>query len=102
MAQSLDTSDTESWKASGGTLPTPSSSTTTTQVSKYNPAHYQRGTIEPWDFVAAQGLDFFLGNVVKYITRAGHKKYEDELDDLLKAKVYLEKKIALVSGNRNR
>lgn len=71
-------------------------------MSKYNPAHYQRGTIEPWDFVAAQGLDFFLGNVVKYITRAGHKKYEDELDDLLKAKVYLEKKIALVSGNRNR
>jgi hypothetical protein len=71
-------------------------------MSKYDPDHYKRGAIEPWDFVASQNLDFFLGNVVKYISRAGHKKYEEEIDDLLKAKIYLEKKIALVSGARNK
>ena len=71
-------------------------------MSKYNPEHYRRGAIEPWDFVASQNLDFFLGNVIKYVTRAGHKQYEGEIDDLIKAKIYLEKKIALVSGARNK
>lgn len=69
-------------------------------MSKYDPDHYKRGAIEPWDFVASQGLDFFLGNVVKYVTRAGHKRHEEEIDDLLKAKVYLEKKIQMVSAVR--
>lgn len=58
--------------------------------------------IEVWDFIADQQLDYFLGNVIKYVCRAGHKKYEEELDDLLKAKAYIEKKIALTSASRNR
>ena len=32
-----------------------------------DPAHYQRGTIQVWDFIADQRLDFFAGNVVKYV-----------------------------------
>lgn len=71
-------------------------------MSKYNPAHYQRGSIQVWDFIADQNLDYFLGNVVKYVCRAGHKKYEEEIDDLLKAKAYIEKRIALTSASRNR
>lgn len=71
-------------------------------MTKYSPTHYKRGTIEVWDFIADQQLDYFLGNVVKYVCRAGHKKYEEELDDLLKAKAYIEKKIALASASRNR
>ncbi len=71
-------------------------------MTKYSPTHYQRGKIEVWDFIADQQLDYFLGNVIKYVCRAGHKKYEEELDDLLKAKAYIEKKIALTSANRNR
>ncbi len=71
-------------------------------MSKYSPSHYQRGSIEVWDFIADQKLDYFAGNVVKYICRAGHKDYESEIDDLLKAKVYIEKKIALVSAGRNK
>lgn len=71
-------------------------------MSKYAPDHYARGVIEVWDFIADQKLDYFLGNVVKYISRAGHKPHEDEIDDLLKAKAYLEKKIFLVSKLRNR
>ena len=70
-------------------------------MSKYSPDHYQRGSIEVWNFIADQKLDYFLGNVVKYICRAGHKKYEEEIDDLLKAKAYIDKKIQIVSGSRN-
>ncbi len=70
--------------------------------SKYSPAHYQRGVIEVWDFVADQGLDYFSGNIVKYLCRAGHKAHEEELDDLRKAKAYIDKRIELVNKSRNR
>jgi len=64
-------------------------------MNKFSPSHYQRGKIQVWDFIADQELDFFTGNVVKYVCRAGHKDQEGELDDLKKAKVYIDKKIAL-------
>ena len=64
-------------------------------MSKFSPSHYQRGKIQVWDFIADQELDFFAGNVIKYVCRAGHKDQEGELDDLKKAKVYIDKKIAL-------
>jgi hypothetical protein len=70
-------------------------------MSKYSPSHYQTGVIEVWDFIADQGLDFFLGNVIKYVCRAGKKPYEEEIDDLLKAKAYIDKRIELVSKERN-
>ncbi len=69
--------------------------------TKYSPSHYQRGIIEVWDFIQDQELDYFLGNVVKYVCRAGHKSYEDEIDDLRKAKVYISKKIEIISKARN-
>ena len=65
--------------------------------NKYDPQHYQRGKIQVWDFVADQKLDFFKGNVVKYVCRAGTKSGESELDDLMKAKVYVEKAIELLA-----
>ena len=64
-------------------------------MSKFSPPHYQRGKIEVWDFIADQELDYFTGNVIKYLCRAGHKDRETELDDLQKARVYIEKRIAL-------
>ena len=88
--------------ASGKSETTPPTKNSLKNVSKYSPSHYQQGKIQVWDFIADQNLDFHLGNVIKYVCRAGHKKYEDEIDDLLKAKVYIEKKIALVSQGRNR
>ena len=71
-------------------------------MSKYSPDHYIRGVIEVWDFIADQQLDYFTGNVVKYVCRAGYKPHEEEIDDLLKAKAYIEKKISLVSKAANR
>lgn len=38
-----------------------------------HPSHYNRGKIEVIDFIEDQGLSFHLGNVIKYITRAGSK-----------------------------
>ena len=64
---------------------------------KHDPQHYQKGNIQVWDFIADQKLDFFKGNVVKYVCRAGSKSGETELDDLMKAKVYVEKAIELLA-----
>lgn len=56
-----------------------------------HPAHYTTGKIEVWDFIADQKLDYFLGNVVKYVCRCTHKG--EELKDLQKARAYLQERI---------
>jgi hypothetical protein len=66
-------------------------------MTKYNPSHYQRGSIQVWDFVVDQQLDFLAGNIIKYICRAGHKDQETELDDWLKVRAYVERKIETLS-----
>ena len=68
--------------------------------SKVNPKHYQHGRIQVWDFIVDQQLDFLAGNVVKYLCRAGRKDKESTLDDLLKAQVYLNKKIDTLTNDR--
>ena len=57
-----------------------------------NPPHYTAGGIETIDFIEAKGLGFNLGNVVKYVSRAGRK--DDRLTDLKKARWYLDREIA--------
>ena len=54
--------------------------------------HYKRQTIQPWDYIAANGLGFFEGNVVKYVTRWRDKA---GVEDLRKARHYLDKLIEL-------
>ena len=48
--------------------------------------------IEAWD------LDFHLGNTVKYISRAGKKGTDKELQDLKKALWYLKRKIEQIEN----
>ena len=50
-------------------------------VISSTPKHYQ-GTIQPIDLINAQNLNFNLGNVVKYVCRAGKKQGENILSDL--------------------
>lgn len=57
--------------------------------TKSNPAHYQRDGIEPIELIESCGLDFLLGNVVKYVSRAGQKPGESREADLAKASDYL-------------
>jgi hypothetical protein len=52
------------------------------------PQYYKRGSIEVWDFIRDQQLDYHLGCAIKYICRAGHK--DDAISDLSKAIHYLE------------
>lgn len=54
-------------------------------------SHYTRGKIEVIDFIEDQQLPYHLGNVIKYIARAGYKG--DKLEDLKKARWYLDRYI---------
>jgi len=66
-----------------------------------NAIHYEStGDYDVIDFVQDYKLNFNRGNVIKYITRAGKK--DDELQDLLKAKDYIEREIQYVRDLRNK
>lgn len=58
-----------------------------------HPDHYNKGKIEVIDFIEDQKLGYHLGNTVKYVARAGKKDASKEIEDLEKAKWYLERKI---------
>lgn len=57
-----------------------------------HPAHYKTGGIETIDFIEAKKLNYNLGNVVKYVTRADHKGNRKQ--DLEKAAWYLAREIS--------
>ena len=66
-----------------------------------NALHYDNG--KDYDIIDVCNhykLNFNRGNIVKYIARAGKK--DDELQDLYKAKDYIEREIAFVRELRNR
>ena len=56
-----------------------------------HPAHYNQGKFEVMDVIDDWGLNFALGNVVKYVARAPYKN--NALEDLQKAKWYLEQEM---------
>jgi hypothetical protein len=58
-----------------------------------HPSHYTDGKIEVIEFIEDKKLNFHRGNAVKYISRAGKKDPKKELEDLNKAKWYLEREI---------
>ena len=57
-----------------------------------NPKHYDKVGfgIQPLEYITANELDFLEGNVIKYVSRYPHK---GGLNDLLKARTYIEKLI---------
>lgn len=58
-----------------------------------SPSHYTSGKIEVIDFIEDQGLGFHEGNVVKYVARAGKKDPDKHIQDLEKARWYLDRRI---------
>jgi hypothetical protein len=60
--------------------------------------HYKRKAVQPWDFIAANNLGYFEGNIVKYISRWRDK---NGMDDLLKARHYLDKLIEIENGKNS-
>ena len=59
-----------------------------------HPSHYNVG-IETIDYIESWEMNFNIGNVIKYTTRAGFK--ENELEDLKKAKWYIDREIQRLS-----
>ena len=64
-------------------------------MNESDPKHYSKLPIEPWDFIQQNKLDFFEGNVIKYICRWKNK---GGVTDLRKAITYIEK---IIEGENN-
>ena len=63
------------------------------EIKTNHPEYYSSGGMEAIDFIDAHRLNFNLGNIIKYVTRAGKKEGEDRLTALSKARWYLEHEI---------
>ena len=59
------------------------------------PGHYKDKPLQVWDYVIANNLGYLEGNVVKYVSRWRQK---GGVEDLRKAKHYIEKLIEVESG----
>ena len=59
-----------------------------------SPAHYTKGNIEVIDFIIDQKMDYLTASAIKYLCRHAHKHAGDgQIDDLRKARFFIEKKI---------
>lgn len=63
-----------------------------------HPSYYQ-GKIEVIDFIEDKKLGFNLGNCVKYISRHQLKHKDNPVEDLKKARWYLDREISRIEGN---
>lgn len=68
------------------------------------PHHYTRWAIEPITFIMGNSMEFWRGNIVKYVMRSGLKVYDgqtrtqSEITDLKKAIRYCEMRINELEG----
>ena len=62
------------------------------------PSHYKAGEFDVIAFCQLHNINFDLGNVIKYVTRAGKKENNSELQDLNKAMEYLKRRIEFIKG----
>ena len=85
----------------GGTGPCQCKSPKIEQVN--HPQHYggENNPYEAIKVIDAWELGFSLGNTVKYISRAGKKGKDKELEDLRKALWYLQHHIETIEENRS-
>ena len=67
-----------------------------------HPNHYggKNNPYEAIKVIDAWKLGFSLGNTVKYISRAGKKHKDKELEDLKKAKFYLDHYISQLENQQ--
>lgn len=66
-----------------------------------HPSHYCDGGIETIDYIISLSAPFHLGNVIKYISRAGKKDKSKTLQDIEKSKWYLDNYIDHVDCRRS-
>lgn len=68
------------------------------QDDAINPAHYRAGGLEVIAVIEAFGLNYRLGNAVKYILRAGKKDHTRTAEDLQKAAWYIARELEKMRG----
>ena len=66
-----------------------------------HPTHYTDTKIEVIDYIEDKGLNFNRGNVIKYVSRAGKKDPNKEVEDLEKARFYLNREIERLEKLQN-
>lgn len=69
-------------------------------MNNIKPDYYKAGEMDVIAFCQYHDIPFDLGNVIKYVTRAGKKYPEKELEDLMKAHEYLERRIQYVMEHK--
>lgn len=63
-----------------------------------HPTHYNQG-IEAIDIIESWGLNFSLGNAIKYILRSPHKG--NQVEDLKKSLWYIQREIDRLENKNN-
>lgn len=67
-----------------------------------HPSHYHSNSgIEVIDAIEAWNLNFSRGNAIKYIARASYKDPDKEIEDLEKARWYIDREIQRLSTTKN-
>lgn len=67
-----------------------------------HPSHYTDGKIEVISFIEDKNLNYHRGNAVKYISRAGKKNPDKEIEDLEKARWYINREIERITGQKRK
>lgn len=62
-------------------------------MKEIRPDYYKAKGVETIDVIEAFNLNFNLGNVIKYVLRAGKKQGEEKEKDLNKALFYLKREV---------
>ena len=65
---------------------------------QYGGDHYKHKSIEPWDYIEANGIGFLDGNAIKYLTRW---KAKNGIEDLKKARHYIDKLIEVETAKQS-
>lgn len=66
-------------------------------ANDHGPGHYKDKPMQPWDFIVSNNLGYLEGNVIKYVSRWRQK---GGVEDLRKAKHYIEKLIEVETGEK--
>lgn len=66
-------------------------------ANDHGPNHYKDKPMQVWDYVVSNNLGYLEGNVIKYISRWRQK---NGVEDLRKAKHYIEKLIEVETGEQ--
>lgn len=63
-------------------------------MTEIRPDYYKANGLEAFDVIDSFELNFNLGNVIKYVLRAGKKDGEEKGKDLNKALFYLKREVS--------